>query len=81
MGEGKGSMNFSVAYDKVMAKWPADREEISVRTAFGETVVNVCGPRDGARSSCCRAEAAPPRPPGSPTRPNSPVRTGSTPST
>ena len=40
-------MNFSVAYDKVMAKWPADREEISVRTAFGETVVNVCGPRDG----------------------------------
>ncbi|MEU5343806.1 MULTISPECIES: alpha/beta hydrolase [unclassified Streptomyces] len=42
-----GSMNFCVAYDKVMARWPADREEISVRTAFGETVVNVCGPRDG----------------------------------
>ena len=40
-------MNFRAAYDKVTAKWPADREAISVRTAFGETAVTVCGPRDG----------------------------------
>lgn len=38
---------FESAYDKVMAKWPADREAVTVPTPFGETYVNVCGPADG----------------------------------
>ncbi|WP_416978689.1 alpha/beta fold hydrolase [Streptomyces sp. T028] len=37
---------FQAAYDKVMAKWPADREAVTVPTPFGGTYVNVCGPRD-----------------------------------
>ncbi|WP_327314557.1 alpha/beta fold hydrolase [Streptomyces sp. NBC_01235] len=37
---------FQAAYDKVMAKWPADREAMTVATRFGATYVNVCGPRD-----------------------------------
>ena len=37
---------FQAAYDKVMAKWPADRETVTVPTPFGSTHVNVCGPRD-----------------------------------
>ncbi|MEU1466069.1 alpha/beta fold hydrolase [Streptomyces sp. NPDC005727] len=37
---------FRVAYDKVLAKWPADREALTVVTPFGETRVNACGPRD-----------------------------------
>ncbi|MFF4654323.1 alpha/beta fold hydrolase [Streptomyces sp. NPDC001381] len=37
---------FQAAYDKVMAKWPADREAVTVPTPFGPTHVNVCGPRD-----------------------------------
>ncbi|MEV0484330.1 alpha/beta fold hydrolase [Streptomyces sp. NPDC050508] len=38
---------FESAYDKVMAKWPEDREAVTVPTPFGETYVNVCGPADG----------------------------------
>ena len=38
---------FESAYDKVMAKWPAEREAVVVPTPFGETYVNVCGPADG----------------------------------
>ncbi|GHD98031.1 alpha/beta fold hydrolase [Streptomyces alanosinicus] len=37
---------FRVAYDKVLAKWPAEREALTVRTPFGATRVNACGPRD-----------------------------------
>src|SRR4051812_33124484 len=37
---------FRGAYDKVMARWPADREALAVPTGFGTTHVNVCGPRD-----------------------------------
>ncbi|MFI2435656.1 alpha/beta fold hydrolase [Streptomyces sp. NPDC018693] len=37
---------FRAAYDKVMAKWPADREAVDVPTPYGTTHVNVCGPRD-----------------------------------
>ncbi|ARP69919.1 alpha/beta hydrolase [Streptomyces pluripotens] len=37
---------FRVAYDKVLAKWPADRAALTVRTPFGDTRVNACGPRD-----------------------------------
>jgi pimeloyl-ACP methyl ester carboxylesterase len=37
---------FRVAYDKVMAKWPGDREALMVPTPFGRTRVNVCGPSD-----------------------------------
>ncbi|MFG2607853.1 alpha/beta fold hydrolase [Streptomyces sp. NPDC048514] len=37
---------FRVAYDKVMAKWPGDREARTVPTPFGRTRVNVCGPSD-----------------------------------
>lgn len=39
--------NFLLAYDKVMAKWPAARETATVPTPFGTTHVNVCGPTDG----------------------------------
>ncbi|MGI5454197.1 alpha/beta fold hydrolase [Streptomyces sp. CA-249302] len=38
---------FLVAYDKVMAKWPAEREAVTVPTPFGTTYVNACGPSDG----------------------------------
>ncbi|MEU1518154.1 alpha/beta fold hydrolase [Streptomyces sp. NPDC005811] len=37
---------FRAAYDTVLARWPADREAVTVPTPFGETYVNVCGPRD-----------------------------------
>ena len=35
---------FQEAYDKVMAKWPAEREAVRVPTPFGTTHVTVCGP-------------------------------------
>lgn len=35
---------FLAAYDKVMAKWPAEREAVTVATPFGTTYVNLCGP-------------------------------------
>ncbi|MEW2132523.1 alpha/beta hydrolase [Streptomyces sp. NPDC005435] len=37
---------FRTAYDKVLAKWPADREALTVATPFGVTRVNACGPRE-----------------------------------
>ncbi|MFG2885082.1 alpha/beta fold hydrolase [Streptomyces sp. NPDC048297] len=37
---------FRDAYDTVLAKWPADREALTVPTPFGETRVNACGPRE-----------------------------------
>ncbi|MFE4666867.1 alpha/beta fold hydrolase [Streptomyces sp. NPDC056716] len=37
---------FLRAYDKVLAKWPADRTSTQVTTPFGVTYVQVCGPRD-----------------------------------
>ncbi|GAA3109186.1 alpha/beta fold hydrolase [Streptomyces echinatus] len=37
---------FRVAYDKVLANWPADHEALTVATPFGRTRVNACGPRD-----------------------------------
>ncbi|MGW3461275.1 alpha/beta fold hydrolase [Streptomyces olivaceoviridis] len=60
---------YRVAYDKVMAKWPADRAALTVATPFGEAHVNVCGPRDappllllpgggGATSASWYAQAA-----------------------
>ncbi|GAA3185104.1 MULTISPECIES: alpha/beta fold hydrolase [Streptomyces] len=39
--------DFLLAYDKVMAKWPAARETASVPTPFGTTHVTMCGPADG----------------------------------
>jgi len=38
---------FLAAYDKVMAKWPAEREAVTVPTPFGTTYVNMCGPLHG----------------------------------
>ncbi|MET9731590.1 alpha/beta hydrolase [Streptomyces sp. NPDC006458] len=38
---------FRAAYDKVMAKWPAERETVRVPTPYGTTFVNICGPHDG----------------------------------
>ncbi|MGW2521003.1 alpha/beta fold hydrolase [Streptomyces sp. NPDC001617] len=38
---------FLAAYDKVMAKWPAEREALTVPTPFGTAYVNACGPRCG----------------------------------
>ena len=60
---------FEAAYDKVMAKWPADREVLRVPTPFGTTYVNACGPADapplvllpgggGATSATWYAQAA-----------------------
>ncbi|WP_030325466.1 alpha/beta fold hydrolase [Streptomyces sp. NRRL B-3229] len=60
---------FEAAYDKVMARWPADREVLRVPTPFGMTYVNVCGPADapplvllpgggGATSASWYAQAA-----------------------
>lgn len=37
---------FRVAYDKVLAKWPAEREALTVATPYGDTRVNACGPRE-----------------------------------
>ncbi|WP_225822628.1 alpha/beta fold hydrolase [Streptomyces naphthomycinicus] len=60
---------FRAAYDKVLAKWPADRAALTVATPFGETRINTCGPRDappllllpgggGATSASWYAQAA-----------------------
>ncbi|GLP68721.1 carboxylesterase [Streptomyces sp. TUS-ST3] len=60
---------FEAAYDKVLAKWPADREALRVPTPFGTTHVNACGPVDapplvllpgggGATSTSWYAQAA-----------------------
>ncbi|MEU6421721.1 MULTISPECIES: alpha/beta fold hydrolase [Streptomyces] len=43
---GYDSGAFHAAYDKVLAKWPADREALTVATPFGDTRVNSCGPRE-----------------------------------
>ena len=37
---------FRGAYEKVLAKWPADREALSIPTPHGAARVNACGPRD-----------------------------------
>ncbi|MFF7067512.1 alpha/beta fold hydrolase [Streptomyces pseudovenezuelae] len=61
---------FEAAYDQVMTRWPADREALRVRTPFGTTRVNACGPADapplvllpgggGATSASWYAQAAP----------------------
>ncbi len=60
---------FRAAYDRVMAKWPAERESVAVTTPFGTTWVTLCGPRDappllllpgggGATSASWYAQAA-----------------------
>ncbi|MEU3844222.1 alpha/beta fold hydrolase [Streptomyces sp. NPDC028635] len=60
---------FRAAYDKVMAKWPAQRETLLVPTPYGTAYVNACGPRDappllllpgggGATSASWYAQAA-----------------------
>ncbi|MDQ0760162.1 alpha/beta fold hydrolase [Streptomyces canus] len=60
---------FEAAYDKVLAKWPTDREALRVSTPFGTTHVNACGPADapplvllpgggGATSTSWYAQAA-----------------------
>ncbi|MBC2867331.1 alpha/beta fold hydrolase [Streptomyces mexicanus] len=60
---------FRAAYDRVMAKWPAERESVAVPTPFGTTWVTLCGPRDappllllpgggGATSASWYAQAA-----------------------
>ncbi|MFF3331262.1 alpha/beta fold hydrolase [Streptomyces sp. NPDC002888] len=60
---------FRAAYDKVMAKWPAEREAVRVPTPFGTTYVTMCGPPDappllllpgggGATSASWYAQAA-----------------------
>ncbi|MFJ3647183.1 alpha/beta fold hydrolase [Streptomyces murinus] len=37
---------FRSAYDGLLARWPADREALTVPTPCGETRVNACGPHD-----------------------------------
>ncbi|MEU2358051.1 alpha/beta fold hydrolase [Streptomyces misionensis] len=43
---GYDSDAFGSAYEAVRAKWPADREALSIPTPHGTTRVNACGPRD-----------------------------------
>ncbi|MFF3912387.1 alpha/beta fold hydrolase [Streptomyces sp. NPDC001852] len=43
---GYDSGAFRVAYDRLLAAWPAEREALTVATPFGDTRVNTCGPRD-----------------------------------
>ncbi|MFE8943549.1 alpha/beta fold hydrolase [Streptomyces sp. NPDC007856] len=43
---GYDSTAFRVAYDKVLTKWPAEREALMVATPFGDTRVTSCGPRE-----------------------------------
>ncbi|OIK29409.1 alpha/beta fold hydrolase [Streptomyces malaysiense] len=43
---GYDSDAFRSAYDGLLAKWPGDREALTVPTPRGETRVNTCGPRD-----------------------------------
>lgn len=38
--------SFSAVYDAVLAAWPVPVEPVDVRTDFGTTRVNVCGPAD-----------------------------------
>ncbi|MGW1164231.1 alpha/beta fold hydrolase [Streptomyces sp. NPDC002550] len=45
-GTGFDSEAFRVAYDTVLAKWPAEREALTLATPFGDTRVTSCGPRD-----------------------------------
>ncbi|WP_330283821.1 alpha/beta fold hydrolase [Streptomyces sp. NBC_00588] len=47
MGSVYDMNGFLAAYDKVMAKWPAEREAVTVATPFGTAHVNACGPLDG----------------------------------
>jgi pimeloyl-ACP methyl ester carboxylesterase len=67
---GYDSAAFEAAYDKVMTRWPADREALLVPTPFGTTYVNACGPADapplvllpgggGATSASWYAQTAP----------------------
>ncbi|MGW2827505.1 alpha/beta fold hydrolase [Streptomyces sp. NPDC001286] len=44
MGAAFDMDGFLAAYDKVMAKWPAEREAVTVPTPFGTAYVNRCGP-------------------------------------
>lgn len=38
---------FYAAYDAVLATWPVPVEQVDLRSAYGTTRVNVCGPEDG----------------------------------
>ena len=40
-------MDFSEAYEAVLAKWPVPVERMEVGSPYGMTRVNVCGPPDG----------------------------------
>jgi pimeloyl-ACP methyl ester carboxylesterase len=42
-----GEAGYFAAYDAVLAQWPVAVESVGVRSPYGMTHVNVCGPRDG----------------------------------
>jgi pimeloyl-ACP methyl ester carboxylesterase len=42
-----GEARYFAAYDAVLAQWPVAVEAVELRSPYGTTHVNVCGPRDG----------------------------------
>src|SRR4051794_38281351 len=45
---GQRQAEYIAAYDAVLAEWPVDVESVDLKSAWGTTHVQVCGPRDGA---------------------------------
>jgi pimeloyl-ACP methyl ester carboxylesterase len=45
---GQRQAEYLAAYEAVLAQWPVGPEPVDVKSAWGTTRVQVCGPRDGA---------------------------------
>jgi pimeloyl-ACP methyl ester carboxylesterase len=42
-----GRTEYFAAYDAVLARWPVAVESVDLKSPYGTTRVNICGPRDG----------------------------------